>query len=238
MSNYESRNVASVIHPPLGEVVISDEAIRQSLCAVGVGYIVIGRADTYQRELPLDERGIAYVAMNETGKLTLAPEQDGVIATSAIAGCTGVAGFAKRKDGGVATFVSHYDPMCQNSLYTGDESPINRQLYGFRYEASNDDLDGPISYVVAYDSSEHRDPYFGQRRGVFKNWRYLDQIHVTTGLLGEDVQVLLLPYQRATGETLASGRKNGSEGIFWNGVKVNFDEYFANPASSSTAIGY
>ena len=162
--------------------------------------------------------------------------EDGVIATSSLAGCTGVAGFARRKDGSIATFISHYDPMSQNSKLTGTDSPVNRDLYSFRYQSQREgvELDSPLLYVVVYTVSEHHSPNYGQKAGVFKDWNYLDQINTTATQLGDNAQVLLLPYEMSQGHTLASGRIDGAEGIFWDGVKVDFDAYLApkeTPAS-------
>ena len=234
MSEYKTHNLASIIKPPTGEVVISPDAITRSLRAKDVGFIAMGFADRFQREVPLDEHGIAYVEMNKSGKLLLEPGKDGVIATSSLAGCTGVAGFAKRKDGSIAAFVSHYDPMSQNSKLTGEDTPVNKDLYGFRYQAGKDELASPLYYVVAYEAGEHSNPRYGQRNGSFKDWGYLDQINVTATQLGEDAQVLLLPYVPGQGNSLASGKTSGQEGIFWNGVRIDFDAYLATDTTSAT----
>lgn len=118
--------------------------------------------------------------------------------------------------------------MSQNSRLTGKESPVNRDMYGFRHQSqAGAELDSPLLYVVAYPVNEHHSPDYGQMAGVFKDWNYLDQINTTATQLGENAQVLRLPYQISRGHTLASGRMDGQEGIFWNGVKVDFDTYLA-----------
>ncbi len=236
MSEYQTQSVASIIKPPTVEAVISDADITRSLREKKVGFIAMGFADTFQREITPDAHGIAYVEMNKSGKMGLEQGEDGVIATSSLAGCTGVAGFARRKDGSIATFVSHYDPISQNGRMTGTDSPVNRDLYGFRYQSQREgvELDSPLLYVVAYEQGEYQNPDYGKKVGAFKDWRYLDQINTTVTQLGDNAQVLLLPYQMSQGHTLASGRMDGQEGIFWNGVKVDFDAYLApkeTPAS-------
>lgn len=236
MSEYQTHSVASIIKPPIGEAIVSEADITKSLREKNVGFVAMGFASRMQRELSPDARGIAYVEMNTSGKMELEQGEDGIIATSSLAGCTGVAGFARRKDGSVATFISHYDPMSQNGRLTGEDSPVNRDLYGFRYQAKQEgqELATPILYLVAYEQGEHQNPDYGKKVGSFKDWRYLDQINVTSTQLGEDARVLLLPYQMSQGHTLASGRTDGQEGIFWDGVRVDFDTYLAKTETPIT----
>ncbi|OVE79550.1 hypothetical protein BVY00_00110 [bacterium G20] len=239
MSEYATRSVASIIHFPTGEVLIHPDTIARSLKARGMGSVAIGMADRFQRENELDEAGVAYVDMNGSGRLELEADQIGIIATSSLSGCTGVAGFAKRVDGSTVQFISHYDPICQNGLFTGEDSPVNSDLYGFRYQATKkSELAGLIRYVVAYENSEHSNPDYGKRNGEFKTWRYLDQIQVTATQLGPNAEILLFPYSFYPGHNIAAGRIGGKEGIFWDGVNVDFDEYLhtAVPSSKSTSL--
>lgn len=229
-----TKNIASVLKPPVGEVVVASEKIIGSAKARDLGFVAVGAADRAQREIQPDNNGIAYVDMNSSGRMVIENGKDAVIATSALSGCTGVAGFAKRTDGSIATFVSHYDTVSQTYHFTHQDSPLNSQLYGFGYDAGKD-LTTPIKLLVAYNATTHHNPALGDRSKVFDEWTYLDQIQNTSAQLGEKAEVLLLPYQSGQGSTLASGRINGEEGIFWNGVKVDFDAYFTqkDPAVQS-----
>lgn len=165
--------------------------------------------------------------MNKSGRLALALGEEGFIVTSSLAGCTGVAGFARHKDGSALQFVSHYDAISQTSHFTKKDSPINSQMYGFRYDATRQvELDGPVRLLVAYPGSERENPRYGQRIGVFQDWTYLEQIETTSAQLGSDTEVLFLPYNNGDGNNLAAGRTDMVEGIFWNGVLVNFDNYY------------
>ena len=228
MSEYQTHSIASIIKPPTGETIINGDAITRSLRAKHVGFIAIGFVDRLQRDLQPDANGVAYVGMNKSGRMSLENGEDGVIATRALAGCTGIAGFARKKDGSIGTFISHYDPMSQNGRLTGEDSPANRDLYSFKYQFQGEgvELDSPILYVVAYTEIEHYSPDYGRKKGSFKDWNYLDQINTTATQLGNNAQVLLLPYRMSRGHSLASGRLGGEEGIFWDGVKVDFDAYF------------
>ncbi len=229
MSEYVTKSVASIIQPPQGEVIVDPGKITRSLRSKDVGFIAMGFTSGYQKEMAVDEHGIAYVEMNKSGRLEIPKDKEGLIATSSLAGCTGIAGFAKRLDGTITTFISHYDAMTQNSLLTGEDSPVNKDLYSFRYQAGQEGLAGPIYYLVVYPKSEHSNPDYGKRHGAFKNWRYLDQIAVTANQLGNSSEVLLLPYE-AGGHSLASGKTNNQEGIFWDGIPVDFSSYFGNQA--------
>jgi hypothetical protein len=234
MSEYATKSVASIVQPPQGEVVVDPVAITRSLRSKDVGFVAMGFTSGYQKEMVVDEHGIAYVDMNKSGRLEIPQGQDGLIATSSLAGCTGVAGFAKRLDGSIATFVSHYDAMTQNSLLTGEDSPVNEDLYGFRYQAGQEGLASPVYHLVAYPKSEHSNPDYGKRRGAFKNWRYLDQINTTANQLGNSSEVLLLPYDEGFGHSLASGKTGDHEGIFWDGVPVDFNSYLGTQTSASS----
>lgn len=226
---YRVQNTANIIKPPSGEVIVTKENIIRSMREKNVGSVVIGFTDRTQKELSPDGGGIAYVDMNSSGRMTLEQGEDGVIATGSLAGCTGVAGFVRRRDGSIATFVSHYDSMSQNSRLTSNDSPVNSELYGFRYQAEREGLeqDSPILYLVAYPRIEHHSQDYGQKKGLFKDWNYIDQINTTVSQLGNEAQVLMLPYEMNQGHTLASGRVEGQEGIFWDGIKVDFDAYLS-----------
>lgn len=223
----ESRiaEVTAPVIPVIGNKVIDLAVIRRSAIA-NAGMVAIGSGDRAQREMQLDENGIAYVGMNQSGRLRLGPGEIGIIATRSLAGCTGVAGFARRADGGTAQFVLHYDDISQTWHFTKQDTPINSQLYGFRYDAGRgSEIVGPLQYVIAYPASQRSNPLYGQRQGVFEQWTYLDQIETTASHLGPDAQVLFLPYTE-DGNSLAAGRTESGEGIFWNGVRIDFAQYF------------
>ncbi len=233
-AEYATKSVASIIQPPHGEAIVDPAAITRSLRSKDVGFVAMGFTTGHQKEMAVDEYGIAYVDMNKSGRLEIPQGKDGLIATNSLAGCTGVAGFAKRLDGSIATFVSHYDAMTQSSLLTGEDSPVNKDLYSFRYQAGQEGLASPIYYLVAYPNGEHSNPDYGKRNGAFKNWRYLDQINVTANQLGNDSEVLLLPYDEGLGHSLASGKVNDHEGIFWDGVPVDFGSYLRNQTAATS----
>jgi len=220
-----------------GKEEINTDAIRLSLISGNVGLAAIGGADRSQKELTLDSRGIAYVDMNHSGRLRLGSGETGLIATSSLAGCTGVAGYAKRVDGSTAQFVSHYDAISQTWHFTHLDTPLNSQMYGFRHDATEgSEVDGHISLLVAYPASERHNPAYGKRDGSFDTWTYLDQLETTAGYLGDNVRVLFLPYHNGDGNSLAAGRTGTSEGIYWNGVRVDFEQSFntdLSPASAS-----
>jgi hypothetical protein len=222
----ETSRIADINTMPQGERVIETDIIRHSLLSKDVGIVAIGSGDRTQRELRLDENGIAYVDMNKSGRLNLASGERGLIVTSNLAGCTGVAGFAKRKDGSTAQFVSHYDAISQTSHFTHEDSPINSQMYGLRHDTtSQGELEGAVRMLVAYPESVRANPNYGLRSGSFNEWTYLEQIEMTASQLGSDTEVLFLPYKNGDGNSLASGRTDQSEGIYWNGVLIDFADY-------------
>jgi hypothetical protein len=217
----------SMIGLPSGDLLPKSERIRKASNSHirELGHVVIGFVSGFQEVLSPDDEGIAYVLMNKSGRMDVMPGEDGIIATDCLAGCTGIAGFAKRKDGSIATFISHYDTLSQNSKYTGKDSPANKDLYKFEYQVKDEELDGDRYYVIAYEKGGHSDSDYGQRKGSFKEWSYLDQLNVTSTQLGENSRVVFLPYDVGYhGHSLASGKSKGVEGIFWDGHKIKIDE--------------
>jgi len=222
MSEYTSAVAISVLCPPSGPVRFDSE--------------IIGEAEFRSWAEPMRKRptvgilnknGVVSVGNESARRLSLEPIQEGLVATEGISRCTGLAGFARLQDGGSLQFVSHYSGMRQSTRFTNLRNPIVDHLKDFpdlvdEHGGSPD----PLQYLVAYTESEHKTPGCGARRGDFKYWRYLDQIHFTVGELSCIANVLLLPYGDNPGvNNLAAGRIGTVEGIFWNGVQVSFTHY-------------
>ncbi|HEX3568934.1 MAG TPA: hypothetical protein VHT70_04660 [Candidatus Saccharimonadales bacterium] len=206
-----------------GEPAIDLERVAKSALAQNPLCVSMGAHDRNQEIVEPDENGVGYVLMNHSGRLDLGPDEDGLVATGGLAGCTGVAGFAKRADGGTHQFVSHYDPISQEWAMTHNDSPINQHLYGQKYRASQSELAGPVQYVVSYGDTAIHSPDYGKRVGNFDQWHYLDQIETTISQLGPEAEIAVVPYGTG-GNVLAAGRIDGAEGIFWNGVPIDFDQ--------------
>lgn len=217
------KRVATVSELPIAETIIPPELIRDSARAREIGFVAIGHTDRIQKQHEVDERSIAYVEMNKSGRITVEPGCDGVVATSSLAGCTGVSGYSRQKDGSIKSFVSHYDAMTQNYAFTHNDSPANGDLWTFKHETLTADPDGDTLIVIAYPRSVEREPNRGTRKGSHKEWHYLDQLETTAEYLDEGTEVLMLPYDMNSGHTLASGRINGEEGIFWDGMPIDFE---------------
>jgi hypothetical protein len=223
----KSPKIVSMISLPFGDLLPESERIKKAAYARGkdLGYVATGFAPHPQEAMSPNDEHIAYVFMNESGRMDVKPGEDGIIATSALAGCTGIAGFARRKDGSIATFISHYDTMVQYSKLTGKDSPANKDMRAFRHRAKDEELDCDRYYVIAYEEGEHNNPDYGQRKGDFKDWSYIDQLNVTSDQLGENSKIIFLPYNAWDGShSLASGKSEGVEGIFWDGRKIDIDE--------------
>ena len=229
-----SPGTASIIKQPTGAASIRQNSVFLSAREkMKDSFIMLGYVKESQATMRLNSHDIAYVEMNSSGRVSLEKNEMGVIATSGLMGCTGVAGFAKNRDGEIQSFVSHYDALSQNSRITGKDSPVNRDLYTFRYQVEKDDTQSTPLYVVSYPASSCYDQDYGKRRGVFREWHYMDQINTTVTQLGNNAQVLLLPYElNSQGHSLASGRIDGKEGIFWDGVYIDFADYIGDTAAN------
>ncbi len=202
--------------------------------------ITISYANPIQHEFQPDETGIAYVEMNSTGKMEINEEQDGLLVTSSLAGCTGVAGFAKRNDGTIATFVSHYDPLSQNYNFTKKSSPVNQDICCFHHqETHNKDAPPELYIVIGYEEGSHLNPLYGKKHGKFDEWHYVDQINTTAGQLrlhGGAANILFMPYTATLGHSLGAGRIDGQEGIFWDGQKIYFDSILPTDSGSFVSV--
>lgn len=222
----EISSQATILQTPRGEVVLDQGRLYKSMLSLNLGRASVCFAERQQKDLETDERGIAYVDMNSSGRLALSKGQEGFIATSNLSGCTGVAGFAKGESGECLQFVSHYDSMSQIYYFTNQDSPINAQLWGFNHDSQAAKLNELAQIVIAYPSSEHFSPLLGNQQAAFNEWHYLDQLQGTASYLGQGTEVLFLPYSpNERGHTLAAGRENGHEGIFWDGIKIDFSAY-------------
>lgn len=224
---FTEARTGSILSPISPDAVLSREDIRTAARSQSVGFVTVGYVPELQKDLEPDENGIAYVDMNRSGRMKLDAHKEGVIATAALSGCIGVAGFARHVDGTTLQFVSHYDPMSQHYLISGRESNVNDDLYGFRYNATRSGrLASELIFLVAYDPLLCTASDYGQKQGEFKKWHCLDQISTTAERLGAVARVLLLPYDLSLeGHTLAAGRCNGVEGIFWDEEPIDFDKY-------------
>lgn len=230
-----SPGTASIIKQPTGTASIRQNSgflsAREKM--KDTSFIMLGYVKESQATMQLNSHDIAYVEMNSSGRVFLEKNETGVIATSGLMGCTGVAGFAKNRDGKIQSFVSHYDALSQNGRITRKDSPVNRDLYTFRYQVEKDDTQSTPLYVVSYPASSRYDQDYGKRRGVFREWHYMDQINTTIAQLGKNAQVLLLPYElNSQGHSLASGRMDGKEGIFWDGVYIDFADYIGDTVTN------
>lgn len=229
-----SPSTASIIKQPTGAASIRQNSVFLSAREkMKDSFIMLGYVKESQATMRLNSHDIAYVEMNSSGRVSLGKNETGVIATSGLAGCTGVAGFAKNRDGKIQSFVSHYDALSQDSRITRKDSPVNRDLYTFRYQVEKDDTQSTPLYVVSYPASSCYDQDYGKRQGVFREWHYMDQINTTVTQLSKNAQVLLLPYElNSQGHSLASGRMDGKEGIFWDGVYIDFADYIGDTVTN------
>lgn len=228
-----------MIETPKGEAIEDIERIHRAGFARGqeLGVFCLGMYQRAQREVTPNQERIGYVEMNSSGRMDLAANEEGLLATSSLGGCTGVAGFAKRKDGSMATFISHYDPLSQSGILTGEPSPASSDMYRFCNEVSDEDLDGDRCYVVAYADVEHSNPGHGKRVGQFKQWHYVDQLDTTATQLGAKSKVIFLPYKfNDKGHNLATGRDANTEGIFWNGYKIDIDDLLKSSPADKVSL--
>jgi hypothetical protein len=181
-----------------------------------------------ERTVGVDER-LIYVDMNDTLRVRLQPEQEALIATSSLGGCTGVAGFAEYSDGSALQFVSHWVPGHISYDFQGAPwaASVAQDIEHFDYAASKG-IPVEAVYLIAYPKEEHHDSRFGKRSGLFASWHPVDQLQVKAEQLAPSSRVLYFPYYNGeSGHTLAAGRRDGTSGIFWNGMHVDYDAYFS-----------
>lgn len=237
MSEHSFGAAASIVHLPEGRSVVSEEGLQGAAALRGYqpGPLQLETRSDY----PQTADHIAFVGARESGSLHLEPGKKGLLGTHSLAGCTGVAAFARHQDGSVDTLISHYGHRVNTRHYNPpQENPANQQLQNF-ISRVNEDVHKPprVDVLVAYEAALHRDPDYGKRNGQFKDWEWLEQIvEVASGLSSDNVRVLFLPYKEL-GNTLAAGRRKGHEGIFWNGTHVDFNAYLSGKSAHDRRRG-
>jgi hypothetical protein len=132
MSEYVTGSAITSLVPPSGEKSFSSAVFRGAAKARSVGDIVMGVADVTVHERALSKNGIAYVDVNNAGRLLLGAEQEGLVATGGLCGCTGVAGFAAYEDGSAVQLISHYDSNVQAMRLAAQDNSIVDQLSSFK----------------------------------------------------------------------------------------------------------
>ncbi len=238
MSEHHPVESASIVKLPVNlSPMIDREEILEGIRTSGVASRPIEelksleRIGNFQAERPAgtDER-LIYVGMNDTLRVRLRSEQEAVVATGSLSGCTGVAGFAEYSDGSARQFVSHWSPghTSYNSRGVPMAASAAQDIRHFDYAAS-EDTPLEVTYLIAYPKSEHEEPDFGERSGLFASWHPVDQLQVEAQQLTPNSRVLYLPYtysEDGNGHTLAAGRRDGRNGIFWDGMYIDHDAYF------------
>lgn len=219
----KSPNITVFERPPTGDVIIDTEDINASARVKRLGYAATRLAKRRgSTDKSSAESTISHVDMNNTGLRVVGRGEDGIVATSGLGGCTGVAGLARSSNGRLLSFVSHYDAVTQSSFFNGGRaSPANNDIYSFLYECNSRIAQSRPIVLVAPSQNAYSNSKYGQRQGNFNQWYYLDQLETTARQISEQAQVILMPYDRTRAHTLASGRIHGQEGIFWDGVAVN-----------------
>lgn len=233
--------ITTMVHPPQGEVLISHELVRASGQVACSREITIEDVHAEQVNREPDSSGVAYVEMNSAGRLLLHSGQEGIIVTDSLAGCTGIAGFAELSDGQTAQFVGHFTPLSEDliiqkemfdplrAIGTGKSilsrspgyaipTPYNLQNF---YNWAKKENARRVEMFVAYG---------GRKEDFYRMFGLGNYILQTPAVVhppyNESVRIkrtLLLSYdgtQRA--HFLAAGRIHGKEGIFWDGMQLDF----------------
>lgn len=123
------------ISQPVGKIDVPAGAIVESDAQRNANrYVPIGRFDSKLRTTKMDEHGISPIGMNQSGVLALKPEENGIIATCSLAGCIGLAGFAKLQNGELLLLISHADAISQQYKMAGRGSDVVKQMYTFEHD--------------------------------------------------------------------------------------------------------
>lgn len=233
--------LASMITQPQGELIVPYDLVHSGQLTSGTSNVEVGVADMRQHRRELNENGIAYVDMNAAGRLLLKDGEEGLIATNSLAGCTGIAGFAKY-DGGSLQFVGHFDRRSEaliiereyfdplraigsgRNIMPPPEShrviPSSYNLSEF-YKWAVEGGATEVDLVVAYGG--HKEDFYA----LFGLGNYIVHHGNVTSSTEDNKPIkkmYLLPYDDVQrGHYLAAGRYEGREGIFWDGTKLDFE---------------
>jgi hypothetical protein len=202
-------NVRHETKPSLGDIKMPGRSSRLHLGELAIPQSHVGgdvtiefARNTAARELLLPEDGLVFVDMNDAALVKVPTGKSAQVYTKALAGCTGIAGLAKTKDGSFAG-ISHYDPMVDRWQREGGASPSEKFMYTFAGQA-RENASEAIELVVAYDKTHQFNPEYGEKLGAYDNWFFLDQLEAAAQYIGKDVTVTFLPYE-GDNHTLAVG---------------------------------
>lgn len=144
-----------------------------------------------ERELPAD--GTIFIDMNDAGFVHIPANRAAQVYTESLAGCTGIAGLAKTQKGSIAG-VSHFDPLVDRWQREGSTSPSEKFMYLFSAQARKNGADAVELHVV-YKKSHEANPEYGQKKGPYNTWYFLDQLKTAAQYIGKDVSVTFTPYE-------------------------------------------
>lgn len=244
---YREARYSSLLNPPVGEIILPGDDLRaRALGATAATYLEVNVCDKKQKKLEVVD-GYAYVEMNTSGRIENKPSEDGIIFTTSLAGCTGLAGFASHEDGRTFQFVGHFAPAAERTIinqsyweplhaigsgkYIITPNPRNTVPTPYNmsefYDWVSKEGASSVQMLIAYGGRVHPYEFFDVRH-YFTTFNQAVTSRTKTDKPTK--QTLLLPYD---GDNcyLAAGRVNGQEGIFWNGVRVDFDVLTAQNTS-------
>lgn len=193
LSPFERKTIPSNIVTPSGDSLRSlgglviPEASQSGDVAIGFARNTTAK----ERELPAD--GVVFVDMDDAGLVKVPAGRPAQVYTKSLAGCTGIAGLAKTSEGSFAG-VSHFDPMVDRWQREGGASPSEKFMYTFAAQARQNGAEA-VELRVAYNRSHEANPEYGERKGTYGSWFFLDQLETAAQYIGKDVSVTFIPYE-------------------------------------------
>lgn len=243
MTKYTEAQYAFMVTPPVGEVTVPDDLIRKAMLSdnIGTTAIQVDKCDMRQKQIDIPPSGVAHVEMNASARAGLASGAEGLLSTSSLAGCTGLAGFAKHNDGRTSQFIGHFSPAAERVIinkayweplhqigsgkniitpWASDTVPTPYNMSEFYIWVTNNGA-SEVEMLIAYGGRDRPyEPFDVRHYFVLHN----TTIQSPTSSNEPPKRSLILPYEGGN-HSLAAGRIDGKEGIFWDGVKVDFDSY-------------
>lgn len=170
------------------------------------GILLPGIAQTVESQyVSFPDDGLVFVTANSAGHTRVTQKQVGQIYTTALAGCTGIAGIAQIPDGALAG-VSHFDVVVEMNQRKNGMSASEQFIHQFTRIARHLGSQA-MNFLVTFDEELMHDSAYGKRDELqdYGSWHFLDQLESLAEEAEEGVSIELQPYRDiSVGHTIAA----------------------------------
>jgi|GEM_PF-3061338 len=171
--------------------------------------------------------GRVLVNANESAAVGLEPDQEAMVLTGFLGGCTSAAAIITLADGSKGVFLSHTGPFTDNTVRDmGGDTLTNSLLQQFNTQVNAYGEPEQLILAIAYKSSITSNRTYGTRTVDYARWHFLDQLENTAAQWrARGAEVVMLPYgdtddDAEQAHTMAAGADELGAAIYFDGKPV------------------